>query len=109
LNKASPKDNFPWPHINVLIDNAARSSTYSFMDGFFGYNLIKMTNNDKEKTTFVTLWGILTYKVMPFGQKNTGVIYQKTMITLFHDMMHKEIEVYINNMIAKSKEGEGHC
>jgi len=109
LNKASPKDNFPWPHINVLIDNAARSSTYSFMDGFFGYNLIKMTNNDKEKTTFVTLWGILTYKVMPFGPKNTGVIYQKTMITLFHDMMHKEIEVYINNMIAKSKEGEGHC
>jgi hypothetical protein len=46
---------------------------------------------------------------MPFGQKNTGVIYQKTMITLFHDIMHKEIEVYINNMIAKSKEGEGHC
>jgi hypothetical protein len=79
------------------------------MDGFFGYNLIKMTNNDKEKTTFVTLWGTLSYKVMPFGPRNTGVIYQKTMIILFHDIMYKEIEVYIDDMIAKSRKGEGHC
>jgi len=42
LNRASPKDNFPLPHIDMLVDNAAHSSTYSFMDGFLGYNQIKM-------------------------------------------------------------------
>jgi hypothetical protein len=54
LNKISPKDDFPLPHIDVLVDNAARSSTYSFMDGFSGYNKIKMASEDKAKTTFVT-------------------------------------------------------
>ena len=49
LNKASPKDDFPLPHIDVLVDNAARSSIYSFMDGFSGYNQIKMALEDKEK------------------------------------------------------------
>jgi hypothetical protein len=108
LNKASPKDDFPLPHIDVLVDNAARSSTYSFMDGFSGYNQIKMAPEDKAKTTFVTPWGTYCYKVMPFGLKNTGATYQRAMVALFHDMMHKEIEVYVDDMIAKSKKGEDH-
>ena len=54
LNKVSPKDDFPLPHIDVLVDNDAKSSTYSFMDGFSGYNQIKMAEQDKKKTTFVT-------------------------------------------------------
>ncbi|NAW45111.1 RNA-directed DNA polymerase, partial [Salmonella sp. gx-f4] len=43
------------------------------------------------------------YKVMPFGLKNAGAIYQRAMVMLFHDMMHKEIEVYVDDMIAKSR------
>ena len=108
MNKASPKDDFPLPHIDILVDNAARSSTYSFMDGFSGYNQIKMAIEDRAKTTFVTPWGTYCYKVMPFGLKNAGATYQRAMVTLFHDMMHKEIEVYVDDMIAKSKEGEDH-
>jgi len=108
LNKASPNDDFPLPHIDVLVDNAARSSTYSFMDGFSGYNQIKMALEDKAKITFVTAWGTYCYKVMPFGLKNAGATYQRAMVTLFHDMMHKEIEVYVDDMIAKSKKGEDH-
>ncbi|XP_052301368.1 LOW QUALITY PROTEIN: uncharacterized protein LOC127904008 [Populus trichocarpa] len=108
LNKVSPKDDFPLPHIDVLVDNAARSSIYSFMDGFSGYNQIKMAPEDKTKTTFVTPWGTFCYKVMPFGLKNAGATYQRAMVTLFHDMMHKEIEVYVDDMIAKSKRGEDH-
>ena len=108
LNKASPKDDFPLPHIDVLVDNAAKSSTYSFMDGFSGYNQIKMAEEDKEKTTFITPWGTFCYKVMPFGLKNAGATYQRAMVTLFHDMMHKEIEVYVDDMIAKSKNEEDH-
>ncbi|PKI49428.1 hypothetical protein CRG98_030160 [Punica granatum] len=70
---------------------------------FSRYNQIRMAEEDKIKTTFITMWGTFCYKVMPFGLKNVGA-----MVTLFHDMMHKEIEVYVDDMIAKSKEGEDH-
>ena len=72
------------------------------MDGFLGYNQIKMALKDMEKTTFLTMWRIFCYKVMPFRLKNAGATYQKVMVTLFHDMMHKEIEVYVDDMITKS-------
>ncbi|PKI73581.1 hypothetical protein CRG98_006029 [Punica granatum] len=108
LNKASPKDNFPLPHIDVLVDNTARHTLFSFMDGFSGCNQIQMAEEDKIKTTFITMWGTFCYRVMPFGLKNAEATYQRAMVTLFHDMMQKEIEVYVDDMIAKSKEGEDH-
>ena len=90
LNQASPKDNFPLPHIDVLVDNMANFALFSFMDGFSGYNQIKMAPEDMENTTFVTLWGMFCYKVMSFGLKNAGATYQRAMVALFHDMMHRE-------------------
>ncbi|XP_039022787.1 uncharacterized protein LOC120155295 [Hibiscus syriacus] len=108
LNKASPKDSFPLPHIDTLVDNTAGHAWFSFMDGFSGYNQIKMNPEDMEKTTFITMWGTFCYKVMPFGLKNAGATYQRAMVTLFHDMMHKEIEVYVDDMIAKSRTEEEH-
>ncbi|RDX88541.1 hypothetical protein CR513_29849, partial [Mucuna pruriens] len=54
LNRASPKDNFPLLHIDMLVDNTAQHTLYSFMDGFSGYNQIWMALEDKEKTTFIT-------------------------------------------------------
>ncbi|WJX45412.1 hypothetical protein P8452_32294 [Trifolium repens] len=108
LNKASPKDDFPLPHIDVLVDSTAKFNVFSFMDGFFGYNQIKMAPEDREKTSFITPWGTFCYKVMPFGLKNAGATYQRAMTTLFHDMMHKEIEVYVDDMIAKSDTEEEH-
>jgi len=78
------------------------------MDGFSGYNKIKMAPEDMEKTTFVTLWGTFCYKVMSFGLKNVGATNQRAMVALFHDMMHREIEVYVDDMIAKSKTKEEH-
>ena len=86
LNRASPKDNFPLPHIDTLVDNTAKHSLFSFMDGFSGYNQIRMAPEDMEKTTFLTMWGTFCYKVMPFGLKNAGATYQRAMVTLFHDM-----------------------
>ena len=108
LNRASPKDNFPLLHIDILVDNMASFALFSFMDGFSGYNQIKMAPEDVEKMTFVTLWGMFCYKVMSFGLKNAGATYQRAMVALFHDMMHKEIEVYVDDMIAKSKTEEQH-
>ena len=78
------------------------------MDGFSGYNQIKMAAKDMEKTTFVTMCRIFYYKMMPFGLKNAKVTYQRAMVTLFHDLMHKEIEVYVDGMIAKSTKGSEH-
>ena len=54
LNKASPKDDFPLPHIDVLVDNTTQASVFSFMDGLSGYNQIKMAPEDMEKTIFIT-------------------------------------------------------
>ena len=108
LNRASPKDNFLLPHIDTLVDNTAKHALFSFMDGFFEYNQIKMAPEDMEKTTFVTMWGTFCYRVMPFDLKNARATYQRAMVTLFHDMMHKEIEVYVDDMIAKSQGEEDH-
>ena len=96
------------PHIDVLVDNTTNFTLFTFMDGFSGYNQIKMAPKDMEKTTFITLWGTLYYKVMSFRLKNARATYQQAMVVLFHDMMHKEIEVYVDDMIAKSKIEEEH-
>jgi hypothetical protein len=92
----------------MLVDNIAKFNVFSFMDGFSGYNQIRMAPEDMEKTTFITPWGTFCYRVMPFGLKNAGATYQRAMTTLFHDMMHKEIEVYVDDMIAKSQTEENH-
>ncbi|RDX89565.1 hypothetical protein CR513_28698, partial [Mucuna pruriens] len=58
LNRASPKDNFPLLHIDMLVDNTAQHAMYSFMDGFYGYNQIRMAEEDREKTTFITIYAL---------------------------------------------------
>jgi len=78
------------------------------MDGFSGYNQIKMAPKDMEKTTFIILWGTFYYKLMSYGLKNVRATYQRAMMALFHDMMHREIEVYVDDMITKSKTKEEH-
>ena len=108
LNKASPKDDFPLPHIDLLVDSTAGHEMMSFMDGFSGYNQIHMAEEDMEKTSFITPWGVFCYRVMPFGLKNAGATYQRAMTALFHDMMHKEIEVYVDDMIVKSQKADSH-
>lgn len=62
----------------------------------------------KRKNIFITLWGNFCYKVMPFSLRNVGETYQREMMDLFHDMMHKYIRVYVDDMIAKFKTKEDH-
>ncbi|XP_027155474.1 uncharacterized protein LOC113755765 [Coffea eugenioides] len=108
LNKASPKDDFPLPNIHILLDNTAGHEIESFCDCFAGYHQILMAEEDREKTAFITPWGTFCYRVMPFGLKNAGATYQRTMTTLFHDMIHREMEVYVDDIIIKSKRAEDH-
>ena len=67
-----------------------------------------MASEDMEKTSFITSWGTYCYKVMPFGLKNASATYQHAATTLLHDLIHKEVEVYVDDMIVKSKDREGH-
>jgi ribonuclease HI len=108
LNKACPKDEFPLPNMDLLIDSAAGSAMFSFMDGFSGYNQIRMSPRDAEKTAFRTPIGNFYYTVMPFGLKNAGATYQRTMTAMFHDMIHQEIEDYVDDIVVKSKRREDH-
>ena len=108
LNRANPKDNFLLPHIDTLVDNTAKHSLFSFMDGFSSYNQIRMAPKDMENTTFLTMWETFCYKVMTFGLKNARATYQRAVVTLFQDMMHKEIEAYVDDMITKSQGEDDH-
>jgi hypothetical protein len=108
LNKAYPKDEFPLPNMDLLIVLAASHAMFSFMDGFSGYNQIRMSTKDAEKTAFRTPIGNFYYTVIPFGLKNADTIYQRTMTAMFHDMMHKEIEDYVDDIVVKSKKREDH-
>ena len=67
-----------------------------------------MALEDIEKTSFITSWGTYCYKVMPFGLKNPGATYEHAATTLLHDLIHKEVEVYVDDMIMNSKDYEGH-
>ena len=75
----------------------------SFLDAFQGYHQIPLALDDQKKTSFVTPIGNYHYKVMPFGLKNAGSTYQRMMTKMFESQMGKNIEVYIDNMVVKSK------
>uniref|UniRef100_A0A2N9GMX4 Uncharacterized protein n=1 Tax=Fagus sylvatica TaxID=28930 RepID=A0A2N9GMX4_FAGSY len=108
LNKACPKDSFPLPRIDQLVDSTAGHKLLTFMDAFSGYNQIVMDESDQEKTSFITSRGLFCYKVMPFGLKNAGATYQRLMNRMFHDQIGRNVEVYVDDMLVKSKEEDGH-
>ena len=104
LNKACPKDSYPLPRIDQLVDSTAGHKLLTFMDAFSGYNQIKMAEEDQEKTAFITSQGLYCYKVMPFGLKNAGATYQRLVNKMFSQQIGKNMEVYVDNMLVKSKE-----
>ena len=103
LNKACLKDEFPLPNIDLLVDSTMGNSMFSFMDGYSGYNQIRMAVRDVKKTAFKTSIGNFYYIVMPFGLKNAEATYQRTMTAIFHDIMHREMEDYVDDIVVKSK------
>ena len=103
LNKACPKDPFPMPKIDQLVDATVGHPQISFLDAFQGYHQIPLALDDQEKTAFVTPIGNYHYKVMPFGLKNAGSTYQRMMTRMFESQVGKNIEIYIDDMVVKSK------
>ena len=103
LNKACSMDPFPLPKIDQLVDATVGHPRMSFLDVFQGYHQILLALDDQEKTAFVIPTGNYHYKVMPFGLKNLGSTYQRMMTRMFEPQLGKSIEVYIDDMVVKSK------
>ncbi|XP_042964601.1 uncharacterized protein LOC122298813 [Carya illinoinensis] len=101
LNKACPKDSFPLPRIDIIVDATAGHHMLSFMDVYSGYNQIQMHIADKEKTSFVTDRGLYCYQVMPFRLKNAGATYQRLVLRNVHpwneqcDEVIKKLKQYL--------------
>ena len=108
LNRAYPKDCFPLPRIDQLVDSTIGHELLTFMDAFSGYNQIHMNEEDQEKTAFVTSQGLYCYKVMPFGLKNAGATYQRLVNQMFSKQIGWNIEVYVDDMLMKSRKVELH-
>ena len=94
LNKACPKDSYPLPSIDALVDSASDSKVLSFLDAFLGYNQIKMHPRDESKTAFMTETCSYCYKVMPFGLKNAGATYQRLMDKVLAPMLGRNVYAY---------------
>ncbi|KAL8105525.1 hypothetical protein AgCh_029351 [Apium graveolens] len=102
LNDACPKDYFPLPRIDTLIDATAGHEKLSFMYGFSEYNQIKVHKDDIPKISFITDFGVFCYLVMVFGLKNAGATYQRLVNKIFKGLIGKTMEVYVNDMLVKS-------
>lgn len=102
MNAACPNDPYPLPSIDQIIDAIAGHIMLSFMDAYSGYNQIKMTPEDREKTAFITHRGVYCYKVMPFGLINAGVTFQKAMNKIFAAQLGRNMEAYVDDLIFKS-------
>ena len=108
LNRACPKDSYPLPRIDTLVDSTARHELLSFIDAFSGYNQIKMNEEDQEKTSFVTSQRLFCYKVMPFRLKNAGAMYQRLMNKMFTHQIGRNVQVYVDDMLVKSLRENDH-
>ena len=94
--------------IDQLVDATVGHPRMSFLDAFQGYHQIPLALDDQEKTAFVTPVGNYHYKVMPFGLKNAGSTYQRMMTRMFESLLGKNMEIYIDDMVVKSKKVSGH-
>ena len=110
LNVATPKDMYVMPTVDILVDSIANNELLSFMDGFSYYNKILIVVEDIPKTTFRCPSSIRTFEwlVIPFGLKNVGASYQRAKNAIFHDMLGHHMEVYIDDIVVKSKRASEH-
>ncbi|KAM2981860.1 hypothetical protein FF2_013128 [Malus domestica] len=91
-----------------MVDVTTGNEALSLMDSSFGYNQIHMALEDEELTAFSTPKGIYCFKVMPFGLKNTGATYQHAMQRIFNNMLHKNVECYVDDVFVKTKKRSDH-
>ena len=109
LKDACPKDSFPLPRIDQIVDASAGHGMLSFLDAFSGYHQIPMHPPDAEKTSFITPHGLYCYNVMPFRLKNVGATYQRLVMKMFRPLLGNTMDVYIDDIPVKSKQRPDHA
>src|SRR6266480_4126770 len=105
LNKHCPKDHFPIPRIDQIIDSTAGCERLSFLDAYSAYNQIRLKEEDEVKTAFITPYGVFCYKTMPFGLKNAGATYQWMMQKCLAPQIGQSVQVYIDDVVVTSRQG----
>nr|GEZ06925.1 reverse transcriptase domain-containing protein [Tanacetum cinerariifolium] len=97
LNEATHKDHFPLPFMDQMLERLAGNEYYCFLDGFSGYFQIPINPCEQEKTTFTCPYGTFAYRRMPFGLCNARGTFQRCMLAIFHDMVEKTMEVFMDD------------
>nr|GFB28989.1 DNA-directed DNA polymerase [Tanacetum cinerariifolium] len=97
LNEATRKDHFPLPFMDQMLERLVGNEYYCFLDGFFGYFQIPIDPRDQEKTTFTSPYGTFAYRRMPFSLCNAPGTFQRCMLAIFHDMVEKTMEVFMDD------------
>ena len=108
LNRACPKDHFPLPKIDQLVNSTTGHERMSFLDAFQEYHQIALRRKDQKKTAFITPKEVFCYKVMPFGLKKAKATYQRMVTKMFSELLGKTVEVYIYDMVVKSTKSSDH-
>jgi hypothetical protein len=103
LNYATRKDHFPLPFIDQMLECLSGYRYYCFLDGFSGYFQIPIAPEDQEKTTFTCPYGTFAYRRMPFGLCNAPATFQRCMVAIFHDMIEKSMEVFMDDFSVFGK------
>ena len=104
LNAQIVKDPFPLPFTDMMLDEVAGHQMYNFMDGYSGYNQLALALEDREKTTFITEWGAFMYLVMPFGLCNAPATFQRCMMVIFADFLHKFLAIFVDDFTVYSQQ-----
>ncbi|CAA0810559.1 Unknown protein, partial [Striga hermonthica] len=108
LNQACPKDSYPIPHIDYMVDATSGHQLMSFLDAYSSYNQIPMHPNDAEHTSFYSARGLYYYVMMTFGLKNAGATYQRLVNKMFSRLIGHTMEVYVDDMLVKSEQASDH-
>jgi hypothetical protein len=105
LNKASPKDSYPLPRIDEIVDSTSRCDLLSFLDAYSDFHQIQMSREDRKHTAFVTVDGLYCYVVMPYDLKNALPTFLRAMSKTFEDLIRDTVEVYVDDIVVKTKRG----
>ncbi|KAL0440562.1 UNVERIFIED_CONTAM: hypothetical protein Slati_2539200 [Sesamum latifolium] len=108
LNKACPKDYYPLPRIDQLVDSTSGCELLSMMDASQGYHQIMLAPEDHKRVSFITSDGTFCYVAMSFGLKNAGATYKRLVDKIFRSKLGRNMEVYVDDMLVKSKEAHHH-
>jgi hypothetical protein len=104
LNKACPKDPYPLPRIDQIVDSTSRCDSLSFIDAYSSFHQIKIAKDDRNYTAFVTVDGLYCYIVMPYGLLNALPTFTRAMNITLGDLVRDIVEVYVDDIVVKTRE-----